>query len=372
MRRLTPHHSSGIGIISCALLFFLLVLGGPRAAYAAPIYSLQILGSLSGTSAAATAVNSNGTGVGFITATSGSQIPVLFNGQTDTLSGIGQANGINGSGTVVGTTFASNNPFVTTWLNGQATNLGIAGYGTGISNSGQVVGGLITSNGPVNAFVSTNGNVVNLGTLPGGAWSTATAINNAGQIVGNSANSKGQFSAFLSSGTGMTSLCPSCPASSYAYAINPGGTVVGSFVNSSGYLNAAEYSAGNAIDLGTLGGTLSAAYGIDSAGDIVGYSYTTNNVSQHAFLYTNGVMLDLNNLLPVGSNWEISAAYGITSQGDIIADASTNGQSYAIELTPSSLFSSEISSATPLSTPEPVPFLLTGAGLLFIAGKFWK
>ncbi len=60
-------------------------------------------------------------------------------------------------------------------------------------------------------------------------------------------------------------------------------------------------------DLGTLPGSGSAseAYGINTAGQVVGWSdtATSGDPIPHAFLYSDGVMHDLNNLvqnLPAG------------------------------------------------------------------------
>ena len=51
------------------------------------------------------------------------------------------------------------------------------------------------------------------------------------------------------------------------------------------------------IDLGTLGGSSSAAWGINEAGQVVGAAATATG-AQHAFLYTNGMMIDLGTLEP--------------------------------------------------------------------------
>jgi probable HAF family extracellular repeat protein len=368
MRRLPAQHfSPSLGLFFfCAILIFFLA--GLQAVYAGPIYSVQVLGAVTGTSSAR-AINNSGVAVGFITDGSGNQTPVSFNGQTVSLPGTGQANGINDSGTIVGSTFVNGNWTVTQWTNGHPSNLGgggLAGSANGINNAGQIVGGYINASGQTNAFVWNNGTLVNLGTLNGGTWSTANAINATGQIVGTSMTGGGGFAAFFSNGTGMTSLCTSCTKSSWANGLNSSGTAVGTFVNSSGYQDAAEYVNGSAVDLGTLGGTLSGAYGIDDNGDIVGYSYTANNAARHAFLYSNNIMVDLNGLLPIASGWTITDAYGINSLGDIVGLGMLNGQTYAIALDPTGTTNAITLAELPLSVPEPAALMLTAGGLLFV------
>ena len=357
-------------MVSTAIVFFFL--GGLQAISAGPIYSVQIIGALGPGTSSVTAINKAGIGVGFITDSSGNQIPVTFNGQTTVLPGMGQANAINDSGTIIGTTYSNGSPKVTEWTKGQTVNTGITGYGTSINNAGQIVGGYTTAAGQSNAFVWDNGSLVNLGTLNGGVWSSANAINASGQIVGTSLTAAGVFTAFFSNGSGMSSLCPSCPSNSYANSISGGGVAVGSFVDSDGYLHAAEYGDGSAVDLGTLGGSQSAAYGIDDAGDIVGYSYIANNTATHAFLYANNVMVDLNDLLPIASGWTITAAYGINSSGEIIGQGTLDGQTYAIILASTAKDNDARSAIVPLAVPEPGPFILTAGGLALLGTRVWR
>jgi probable HAF family extracellular repeat protein len=370
MSRFLARSSASFGMPSTAIVFFFF-LGGLQAVYAGPIYSVQILGSISG-AGTVSAINSSGVAVGFITDASGHQVPVSFNGQTNSLGGVGQANGINTGGTIIGTTYLNGSPTVTEWSNGQATNLGITGYGTAINNSGQVVGAYTNGVGQSTAFDWNNGTLVNLGTLNGDVSSSAYAINSKGQIVGTSMSGTGVFTAFFSNGTGMTNLCPSCSSISYAEGINSAGTAVGSYITG-GYLHAAEYSGGSVVDLGTLGGSQSAAYGIDDTGDIVGDSYVAGNGTTHAFLYSNNVMIDLNSLLPITSGWTITAAYGIDNVGDIVGVGTLSGQTYAVELTSNSQsYASRATTIGLLSVPEPAPIFLTAGGLAFISRRFFR
>lgn len=87
-------------------------------------------------------------------------------------------------------------------------------------------------------------------------------------------------------------------------------------------------------DLGTFSGR-SLAAGINSSGQIVGYSYTADN-RQHAFLYSAGVMQDLNELIPVDSGLELISAGIITDDGQITARGLINGEGpHAVLLKPS-------------------------------------
>ena len=113
---------------------------------------------------------------------------------------------------------------------------------------------------------------------------------------------------------------------SCAYAINDAGQVVGDSlitIDPMPIYHAFLWDGGPEMqDLGTLpGGTNSRAYDINNAGQVVGYSTTASGV--HAFLYTGGVMLDLNDLvvnLPAGV--VLGFAYGINDRGQIIASGS--------------------------------------------------
>src|SRR5437660_7681384 len=93
-------------------------------------------------------------------------------------------------------------------------------------------------------------------------------------------------------------------------------------------------------DLGTLGGS-SYAYGINDSGTIVGYSWTPNSDHPHAFVYLNGMMIDLNSLIPSGAGWELLEAYGINNGGQIVGEGLLNGQSHAFRLDPAPLGRSE-------------------------------
>jgi len=88
------------------------------------------------------------------------------------------------------------------------------------------------------------------------------------------------------------------------------------------------------FDLGTLGSDYSIAYGINDVGKVVGDSFTSSG-QPHAFLWNNGKMFDLNNLLSDNSGWELVSAQGINNRGQIVGYGFFYDQGYkAFLLTP--------------------------------------
>ena len=72
-------------------------------------------------------------------------------------------------------------------------------------------------------------------------------------------------------------------------------------------------------DIGTLGGTQSFALGINDVGQVFGTSWITGDATQHAFLYQNGTMADIGDLV-------ITLAGGaLNNSGQIAAGFTLNG-----------------------------------------------
>jgi len=53
------------------------------------------------------------------------------------------------------------------------------------------------------------------------------------------------------------------------------------------------------------------------------------NFNSHAFLWKDGVMIDLNDLIPKGSPWMLQSAAGINAAGQIAGQGLINGEVHA-------------------------------------------
>jgi probable HAF family extracellular repeat protein len=160
----------------------------------------------------------------------------------------------------------------------------------------------------------------NLGTFPGGLWSSAYDINASGQITGVALTSMNEPHAFLWTDGVMQDLGTLGGPMSAGFAINSDGDVVGQSETATLQVHAFLYRDGVMHDLGTLGGfSESVARGINDAGQIVGYSRTTSG-DTHAFVYVDGIMTDLGTIAgPTSYGYAINnagQAVGRTTIGD--------------------------------------------------------
>ena len=126
------------------------------------------------------------------------------------------------------------------------------------------------------------------------------------------------------------------------------------------------YNSGGVLtDLG-LGpyGIGSEALGINNHGVIVGWFYEPVDVT-HAFLYKDGVMTDLNNLLPTGSGWVLNYATDINDNGRIVGIGTINGQSHGFVAAPA--YPGDFSPADCDVDGSDLAALITNQGLLNLA-----
>jgi probable HAF family extracellular repeat protein len=170
------------------------------------------------------------------------------------------------------------------------------------------------------SYLQSNG-MVSLLPIPAGGPS---GINDHGQVVGVSG---GQAFLYSITDSAFTNLGTLGGASSFAAAINQSGQVAGySELAGGAGPHAFLYEGGAMHDLGVLPGDNSSyATAINNAGQVVGYSMMAADPGR-AFLYSNGAMRDLNDLIPSGSGWVLNRALGINGAGQIVGYGSLNGE----------------------------------------------
>jgi probable HAF family extracellular repeat protein len=182
------------------------------------------------------------------------------------------------------------------------------GFAFGINNKGLSVGssGLCSNvslppnsppNGPHAVLWNEDGSPTDLGNLEGAPFNIATSINDLGEVVGNSQFTDGTVQAFLwTKATGKPQGL---------------GTLPGDFLSVAPCCNT-----------------------INNRGQVVGFSIPGPQGSGRAFIWQNGVMADLNTLIPAGSPWYLLAACSINDAGQIAGQGLINGNVHAFLLTP--------------------------------------
>jgi probable HAF family extracellular repeat protein len=225
----------------------------------------------------------------------------------------GQASGINNRGQIVGGAEASMQDSCSIfflqveavlWENGEVQELppfpgDLDGFANAINDSGEVTGvtGCVATN-TVRAVLwpkGPNGGVIDLGNLGGTGGNVPSDINNQGQVVGQSdLPSDSTHHAFLwTKETGMQ-------------------------------------------DLGTLNGQpMSLAFGINNQSQIVGIFEDFAGDNTTGFLWENGVMTDLNTLIPPESPLFLKEPVDINDRGEIVGfGLLSDGEQRGFLLTP--------------------------------------
>jgi probable HAF family extracellular repeat protein len=238
------------------------------------------------------------------------------------------------------------------WQKGVTQDIGTLGgpdaFAFSINERGQVAGMSYTNAVPnkttgmptLEPFLWQDGKMISLGTLGGTMGGTGSQgsimINNRDQIIGTSNLAGDQFfHAFLWENGVMSDLRTLGGPTSTALWINEAGEIVGEAdisdvqdPNGSFPHHAFLWRDGNMRDLGTLSFT-SHAESINNKGQVVGRSRIECEICvlQHAFLWQDGgPMLDLNTLIPTGSNFQLIDAYNINDRGEILVQALPLGE----------------------------------------------
>lgn len=280
------------------------------------------LGTLGGTASFAATLNNQGQVIG-----------EGLNDVPDPLSILGMGDG---------TTLTQTRAFL--WQNGKMNDLGTLGgpdsWAMYINDRGQVTGTSYTSDvvGPnaltpqSNPFLWENGKMKDLGNLGGTndllGPQFVQALNNGGQVVGIMALPGDQlFHAFLWDGEKLSDLGTLGGSGSIATGINDAGTVVGyAFFPGDQIKHPFLWKNGVMTDLGTVAGDpCSFAFNINSRGQVVGGSQSPDgaggciNDFVHAALWENGEPgVDLNTLIPPGSDLQLTVVDWINNRGEIV------------------------------------------------------
>ncbi|MGA2247878.1 MAG: hypothetical protein ABSH48_23060 [Verrucomicrobiota bacterium] len=321
-------------------------------------YTITYLGALyAGPSAEsqAYAINIHDQITGETTSPNGDQHAFLYSGgvmmDLGTLwantNGLSYGYAINDQGVVAGQSENTNgeyNPFYlqTAVPGARMVDMGTlggveGGIAFGINNLNAIVGDATTTDDQIaNAFLSSvGGTMQNLG-LTSYDYSGGRGINDSGVIVGQvQLDVSGEpYVPFIDTGTGITEL-PLNPGdtSGNANAINASGVAVG--VSGSQAVAWLGGATGSVQSLGYLptNGTSpsSVALGLNDVGQIVGASEVSFAIP-HAFIYENGKMSDLNDLIAPGHAAGfayLARATGINNNGDITGyGLQTNGDAY--------------------------------------------
>ena len=290
-------------------------------------YTIVDLGTVGGPTSGAYAINDFGRVGGNSTKPDANLHGLFWNGGVTDVKPLGgdkqtHVFGINNQDLVIAMSYdlGELNVHGFVWQNQVSTPLGDFAP-RGLNDAGTIVG-YATVYDPTFGWVDkaarfVGGSLIQMGTL-GGHFSYAYGISADGRIVGCStlANDTGPH-AFLWQGGTFHDLGTLGGTVSQAYAMNSAGDVVGWSKLASGAPRAALFTTdagGNVLTRTNLGslGTSSYAYAINSQRQIVGVS------AAKAFLWQDGVMQDLNTLIPAGSNWQLDAAWAINEHGQIV------------------------------------------------------
>jgi probable HAF family extracellular repeat protein len=361
---------------------FMCALVSPLLPVSAANYVVTDLGTLGGDCSRATDLNSLGQVVGVARTAEGRDRAFLW--QTNSMTELGALGGtnshaaaINEAGEIVGWAETPEG-WVRACLFGPVTNVDLStghtnkSYATDINDAGRVVGWIETpvsgADQPMPTAVLFGTNGLSMQTLSVD-WEgrpyrgRATVINNSNLIAGWTGDLFWTWAprdrATFWQGLSSSASTRYSNIDSSVRGLNGTGQMVGE----SGYAyvarRATSWSGTNQLNLGSLALGTSTAAAINNAGQVVGsaeayrfglisnwFGLSTNGFppspqvyegfepTRHAFLCQNGVMSDLNDLIPTNSGWELTEAVSINDAGQIVGTGNFSGQTRAFLLIP--------------------------------------
>jgi probable HAF family extracellular repeat protein len=208
---------------------------------------------------------------------------------------------------------------------------------SGINKAGDIVGFVSGPSTRFQAFVRYARKPLQLlGTLPGYLDSRAHRISNSGHIIGDVVNPPGPnyVRAVVFRSTGIVEIAP-LPGdySSSAWAVNDRGRVIalsgsGGWLSPRGFL----WRDGQATPLLLPNDVSSQLGGINNSDQVVGTSRDAN-YRRRGFLYSNGIIYDLNDLIEAGTGWFIDTANDINDHAAIVGFGAFHGEYRGLLLT---------------------------------------
>ena len=217
----------------------------------------------------------------------------------------------------------------------------VNGAGVGVGASEATVSDPFTGVPSEHAVMYVNGEVRDLGTLPGGYESQANDINDRGLVSGFASNGTPDPYAILPLGTQsrsfiwqrgvMTDIGTLGGPDAVSTTLNARGQIIGQSYTSSTAnpatgiptLDPFLWQNGRMQDLGTLGGTIGNANWLNDAGEVVGHSDLAGDQESRPFLWKNGNMRDLGTL-----GGRSGFASWVNDRGDVVGASQTSGQNF--------------------------------------------
>ena len=241
------------------------------------------------------------------------------------------------------------------WKKGHMSALptvgGNNGQASAINNRGEVAGYSETANtdptcppSPITlAVLWEKGKALALPTVGSDPDGVAFGINDQGEVVGYSGNCLAATHAVMwKNNTAIVLQDLGGTRSNIAYVINNRGQIAGKVrsADDTHYVVALWQEDGTLTTHEPLPGDLDAfATGINTRGQVVGNDFDSNFNWSHGFIWKNGVMTDLNALIPADSNLSIISASNINDRGQIsgmgtVLSGPRTGDIHAYLLTP--------------------------------------